>query len=112
MRQIIVSQECENFINKSSNRVQTKFDYLLAIIAEHEIVSKNFVDKLTGSVFYELKIKADNQIRVIIFTIDNSNFQLAERVVLLNGFVKKSTKDYKKAVSEASKLLGYYKNEL
>ena len=61
-----------------------------------KVVSTKFVKKLGGTDFYEMRISFDNEYRVILFTIDKENFIEAEQVLLLNGFVKKSTGEYKK----------------
>ena len=75
---------------------------------EVEIVHTNFIKKLINTDFYELRIKAGNEIRVIIFSIDHSNFSECTKAICLNGFQKKSTKDYKKAIKQAEKLLKDY----
>ncbi len=111
MREILVSAECEEFINRCSVRVQVKFEYLLAIISEQEIISKIFVDKLVSTEYYELRIKAENQIRVVILTIDHQDFNQSNKVILLNAFLKRSNKDYPKAIKEADKLFEKYKSE-
>ena len=51
--------------------------------------------------FYELRVSVDNEVRVILFSADNENISLASSVILLNGFVKKSTKDYDKEITKA-----------
>lgn len=38
-------------------------------------------------------------------TIDHENFIEAEQILLLNGFIKKSTKDYKKEIQKAEHIL-------
>ena len=58
--------------------------------------------------FYELRIKAGNEIRIIIFAFDHLNFTECTKAVCLCGFQKKSTKDYKKALKQAEKLLNEY----
>ncbi len=75
---------------------------------EVKIVHTNFIKKLVNTDFYELRIKAGNEIRIIIFSIDHSNFSECTKAVCLNGFQKKSTKDYKKAIKQAEKLLKDY----
>ena len=35
----------------------------------------------------------------------NENFIEAEQILLLNGFIKKSTKDYKKEIQKAEQIL-------
>ena len=54
-----------------------------------------------------------NAYRTILFTIDNDNINNAKKVILLNAFMKKSTKDYKKEIKTATKILkglGYDKD--
>lgn len=46
-----------------------------------------------------------DEYRVILFTIDHENFIEAEQILLLNGFMKKSTKDYKKEIQKAKQIL-------
>lgn len=41
----------------------------------------------------------------ILFTIDHPNLIEATQVLLLNGFLKKSTKDYKKQIEIADKII-------
>jgi len=109
MREIYLSEECEKYIiEESSERVQNKFKYLLEVLENQKIVHTSFVEKLVNTKFYELKIKAENQIRIIIFTIDNENFNEASKIILLNGFLKRTNKDYKKAVKFAEQLLLKY----
>ena len=109
MRKIYISEECEKYILEgSSERVKRKFKYLLEVMEEHKIIHTSIVEKLTNTKYYELKIKAENQIRVILFAIDNVNFNEASQIILLNGFLKRTNRDYKKAVKIADKLLIKY----
>ena len=41
----------------------------------------------------------------IVFSADNDNINNASTIVMLNGFVKKSTKDYGKEIEKAIKIL-------
>ena len=43
-----------------------------------------------------------------MFTIDHSNFTECTKVVCLNGFHKKSTKDYTKAIKKAERIVNDY----
>ena len=62
--------------------------------------------------FYELRISVGNEYRAILFTIDHDNIVQAEQILLLNGFMKKSTKDYKKEIQKAQHILDtYYEKE-
>jgi len=108
MREILITPECLTFIDDQDKRVSIKFFQLIEVIEEVKVVHANFIKKLTNTDFYELRVKAGNEIRVIIFTIDHSNFSECTKAVCLNGFHKKSTKDYKKAITQAEKLLKEY----
>ena len=108
MRKVLITPECLEFIDNQDKRVSIKFFQLIEVISEVKVVHSNFIKKLINTDFYELRIKAGNEIRVIIFAIDHSNFSECTKAVCLNGFQKKSTKDYKKAIKQAEKLLKDY----
>ena len=46
-----------------------------------------------------------NEYRTILFAVDNDNIILSKKVLLLNGFLKKSTKDYNKQIAKAIRIL-------
>ncbi len=75
------------------------------------MVHSNFIKKLHSTPFYELRIRAGNEYRVIIFTVDHLNFAECQQAVCLCGFHKKSKKDYKKAIKQAEKILSEYLRE-
>jgi hypothetical protein len=108
VRDILITPECLKFIDNQDKRISVKFFQLIEVIQEVKIVHSNFIKKLTNTDFYELRIKAGNEIRVIIFAIDHANFSECTKAVCLNGFHKKSTRDYKKAIKQAEKLLKEY----
>jgi mRNA-degrading endonuclease RelE of RelBE toxin-antitoxin system len=108
MREIEITEYCLDFIDNQEKRVSDKFFQLIEIIGEVKIVHTNFVKKLKNTKFYELRIKAGNEYRVIIFAIDHLNFSECKRAICLNGFIKKSNKDYLKAIKEAEKYLEKY----
>ncbi|MGD9993155.1 MAG: type II toxin-antitoxin system RelE/ParE family toxin [Salinivirgaceae bacterium] len=108
MREIDITEKCLDFIDKQGIRVSDKFFQLIEIMGEVKIVHANFVKKLKNTPFYELRIKAGNEYRIVIFAIDHLNFSECSRAVCLNGFVKKSNKDYLKALNEAERILEVY----
>jgi phage-related protein len=108
MREIAITQECLDFIDSQNERVATKFFQIIEVIGEVKIVHSNFVKKIQATQFYELRIKAGNEIRVVMFAIDHLNFAECTKVVCLYGFQKKSNKDYKKAIKQAEKILNDY----
>lgn len=99
------SAEFDEFYNSLPENVQNKVKYALNIIAEVKVVNTKLVKKLVEADFYELRISVGNEYRVILFTIDQESFVEAEQILLLNGFMKKSTKDYKKELQKAQRIL-------
>ena len=105
MRTIIRSTEFDEFYNSLPANVQNKVKYAMNILADIKVVNTKLVKKLVDTDFYELRISVGNEYRVILFTIDHENFIEAEQILLLNGFMKKSTKDYKKEIQKAEQIL-------
>ena len=105
MRTLIMTHDFEEFYDSLPLNVQDKVDVALQILSERKIISTKFVKKLVSTEFYELRVSVGNEYRVIMFAIDHDNIIEAEQVILLNGFLKKSTKDYQKAVRKAQKIL-------
>ena len=111
MREIDITEECLEFIDKQNDRVSLKFFQLVEVIGEIKVVNSNFLKKLQSTQFYELRIKAGNEYRIVIFAIDHLNFAECTKAVCLCGFQKKGTKDYKKAIKQAEKILEDYLKE-
>jgi hypothetical protein len=111
VREIDITEECLEFIDNQSERVGLKFFQLIEVIGEIKIVNSNFMKKLQSTQFYELRIKAGNEYRVVIFAIDHLNFAECTKAVCLCGFQKKGTKDYKKAIKQAEIILENYLKE-
>ena len=105
MRNLIRSSEFDEFYNSLPANVQNKVKFALNIVAEVRVVNTKLVKKLVDTDFYELRISVGNEYRVILFTVDHENFIEAEQILLLNGFMKKSTKDYKKEIKIAEQIL-------
>ncbi len=105
MRTLVRSNEFDEFYNSLSANVQNKVKYAMNVIAEIKVVNTKLVKKLSNTDFYELRISAGNEYRVILFTIDSESFVESKQVLLLNGFVKKSTKDYKREIEKAEQIL-------
>lgn len=104
-RDLIYSPEYMEFVENANPRTQEKLRYAVAILGSVQPIPTKFVKKLTNTDFYELRVSVDNEVRVILFSADNENINLAKTVVLLNGFVKKSTKDYDREITKAINIL-------
>ena len=105
IRNLMLSPEYIEFEQSSNQRTREKLRYAVAILQTVQLIPTKFVKKLTNTDFYELRISVDNEIRVILFSADNENINLASSIILLNGFVKKSTKDYDKEITKAINIL-------
>lgn len=105
MRTMLRSPEFDEFYHSMPTSVQSKIKYAMNVIAEIKVVNTKLVKKLVDTDFYELRISVGNEYRVILFTIDHENFIEAEQIILLNGFMKKSTKDYKRELEKAQQIL-------
>jgi hypothetical protein len=82
------------------------------VVRTIRVLSKNFVKHLENTELYEMRISVgNNAYRTILFAMDNRNVMLAQRILLLNGFIKKSTKDYNKQIKQAYKILKQYEDE-
>ncbi len=108
MREIEITEECLEYIDAQNQRVSKKFFQLVEVIGEIKVVNTTFVKKLQNTHFYEMRIKAGNEFRIVLFAIDHLNFIECTRAVCLYGFQKKSTKDYNKAIKKAEVILQKY----
>lgn len=104
-RELVLSPEFVEFEQAATPRTKEKLRYAISVLETLYPIPTKFVKKLTGTDFYELRISVDNEVRVIIFAVDNDNINLATNIILLNGFVKKSTKDYDKEIKKAINIL-------
>jgi phage-related protein len=105
MRRVIRSREFDAFFERLPSEVQEKMLYALTVISDIKVVSTKLIKKLVGTEFYELRISMKNEYRVILLAVDSDSFIESGQVLLLNGFVKKSTKDYRKEVDKARRIL-------
>ena len=106
LRELIFTEEFFSFYQQLDTKVQTKFDYTIEVVRNVNILTTNFVKHLEGTELYEMRVSVgSNAYRTIMFTMDHDNINLARRIILLNAFLKKSTKDYKKQVKIVTDIL-------
>jgi len=106
LRELIFTEEFFSFYQQPDTKVQTKFDYTIEVVRKVNILTTNFVKHLEGTELYEMRVSVgSNAYRTIMFTMDHDNINLARRITILNAFLKKSTKDYKKQVKIATDIL-------
>ena len=95
LRTIYRTPEFDYFYLALPGKVQTVYN-----------VSTKFVKHLENTDLYELRVSVGtNEYRTILFAIDHDNFIEAKKIILLNGFLKKSSKDYKKQIEIAQTIL-------
>jgi len=112
IREVYFSDEFWEFFNEQSPTVKRKFEYVLSIVQTIRVVNQNYVKYLEGEGLYEMRVSVgNNAYRTILFTIDRANLIEATKIVVLNAFLKKSTKDYKKQLVKAINILEKFRND-
>ncbi len=109
MREILKTYEFDAFLKELEPKTIEKFDRIIEVIITIKVVPAKFVKKLVGTDFYEMRVSVGyNEYRTILFSIDAENIIEASKIVLISGFLKKSTKQYKKEIQKAVKILESY----
>lgn len=112
LRQLYFSNEFWDFYLKQTERVRQKFDYVIGIVISEKVISVKFVKHLEDTDLYEMRVSVgNNEYRTVLFAIDNDNIISARKIFVLNAFLKKSKKDYKRQIDIAIKILGGKRNE-
>lgn len=106
IRRVFWTEEFTEFYKGLPDKVRTKFDYVIGVVKTERVVSTKFVKHLENTDLYEMRVSlGNNEYRTIMFTMDNKNVIFATEIVLLNAFLKKSTKDYQKQIKIAENIL-------
>lgn len=95
-----------------SSKLLDKYRYALNIISTQLVVSQKFVKHLANTDFYELRISiSKDEYRTVLFTVDTRSFMESRRILVLNSFMKKGTKQYKSETKLAERILKKYLEE-
>lgn len=106
IRTIFQTKEYEAFYGSLQPGTKKKFDYVLNVIATIYNVSTKFIKHLENTDLYEMRVSVGtNEYRTVLFAIDHDNFIEAKQIILLNGFLKKDNKDYRKQIEIALSIL-------
>lgn len=106
IRILIRSEEFRTYYDALSPRIREKYDYVLSILSEQYVVSEKFVKKIETTYLYEVRVSlGSNEYRTLLFAIDDRNFMTSKQVILLNSFLKKESKQYKKEIQKAHAIL-------
>lgn len=106
IRTVFYTDEFKEFYDSLDEKARKKIDYIILLIKDFRLIHTDFIKKLINTNLYEMRVSiGTNEYRSILFSIDHSNIIEAGQVVILNGFLKKSTKDYDKQIKKAEKIL-------
>lgn len=106
IRELYFSDEFIEFYERLQDKVKAKFEHTMDIIRTEYVLSTKFVKHLENTDLYEMRVSVNtNEYRTILFAVDNDNIILSKKILLLNGFLKKSTKDYSKQIKIANQIL-------
>lgn len=106
IRTIYKTPEFDAFYNSLPTKTQNKFDFVINVISTIYNVPVKFIKHLENTDLYEMRVLVgSNEYRTVLFAIDHSNVIEAKKIILLNGFLKKDTKDYRKHVEKAFTIL-------
>lgn len=106
IRTVYQTEEFIGFYNSLPATVQKKYDYTLDIVQRIYTIPTKFVKQLVGTRFYEIRVAVGSSAyRTVLFAINSDNIITSTEIYLLNSFLKKSQKDYKKQIAIAEKIL-------
>ena len=112
IRETFHSEEYDQYYNSLDEKIKVKYDYVESIIKTQYVVNKKFVKNLEGTEFYEARVSVGtNEYRTIVFAIDSQSFMESKRVLFLNSFLKKDTKQYKSEIEIARQIMNKYTKE-
>ena len=107
IRELYFSDEFWTFYHEQQDKVTRKFDYVISIIRNEKVITTKFVKHLENTDLYEMRISVgSNEYRTVLFAVDHDNIILATKIFVLNAFLKKSEKDYRKQIEIAENILG------
>ena len=93
IREATYTKEFEEYYLNLPEKVREKYDYVFEIMFTKYVVSTKFVKRLEKTEFYEMRVSlGNNQHRTVLFAIDADNFMECKRMVMLNSFIEKNSK--------------------
>lgn len=111
-RDIRMTETFVEFLKSSEPKVRKKYLYVIQVLKTESVVSEKFIKHLENTNLYEMRVSlSSNEYRTIVFSIDAVNIISATKVLLLNSFLKKDTKQYRSEINKAVKLLEEWRTE-
>lgn len=111
IRIVYKSSDFELFYSSLPLKTKIKFDYVINVITTIYNVPTKFIKHLDNTNLYEMRVSiGTDEYRTVLFAIDHTNFIEATKIILLNAFLKKDNKDYRKQIELANKILDNLKS--
>ena len=111
-RDIRMTETFIEFLKSLEPKVRKKYLYVIQVLKTESVVSEKFIKHLENTNLYEMRVSlSSNEYRTIVFSIDAVNIISATKVLLLNSFLKKDTKQYRSEINKAVKLLEEWRIE-
>ena len=111
-RDIRMTETFIKFLKSLEPKVRKKYLYVIQVLKTESVVSEKFIKHLENTNLYEMRVSlSSNEYRTIVFSIDAVNIISATKVLLLNSFLKKDTKQYRSEINKAVKLLEEWRTE-
>lgn len=109
IRVIVRTPEFDEYYNSQPPKVQEKYNYAMNLIAKQYVVSEKFIKKIETSDLYEIRVSVTgNEHRTLLFSLNDDNFMQSTKVLLLNSFLKKDTKQYRREIAKGNDILKRY----
>jgi hypothetical protein len=106
IRSVLYSDEFNLFYSELDERTKVKYKQGIDILKTVYVLSTKFVKRIVNTNLYEMRISVGyNEYRTVLFCTDHENVIQATKIILLNGFLKKSSKDYNKYIKRAINIL-------
>lgn len=106
LRKVFHSDDFDNFYLSLDEKTKNKIDECIAILESIYVLNTKFIKKVVNTELYEMRTSVGtNEYRTMLFAVNHENIIQSTEVILLNGFLKKATRDYDKQIKRAIKIL-------
>ena len=106
VRSILYSSVFSEYLETLDKKTVAKFNFVFDIVETTKNIPPKFVKQIKSSIFYEIRVDiGNNAYRSIVFSINNKDFRLSDKIIILNAFLKKSEKDSNKFILRAENIL-------
>ena len=106
IREVFYSDAFEEFFASLDSRVREKYIWTIHAVETIRILPTKYVKKLENTDLYEMRVSVGtNEYRTVLFTMNRDNFITATEIYLLNSFLKKASKDYRRQIEIAEKMI-------